>query len=139
MHIGCAMISRPTRFPHASQVNFRLPVSIYCGPAGERRNCHTSDISIGGFFAIDAQRVEPGDPVHVEFGPKKGDALHLDGLAVRANTQGAGLAFQGNSPATLEVLQALRQPDWDGGNLLDGVVKIAPPGTAKTISQAGCS
>jgi hypothetical protein len=39
---------------------------------------------------------------------------------------GAALEFVDNSPATLEVLEALLQPKWDGGSLLDGVLTIAP-------------
>ena len=66
------------------------------------------------------------DRVQVELAPNSGAKLHLDGRITRTTSNGAGLQSVGNSPATMEVLQALLSPDWDGGYLLDGVVKIAP-------------
>ena len=111
---------------HHQRIAYHLPVDIYCGPQEERRECKTRDIGLGGFFAVGATCVRENDKVHVELGPNDGDKLHLSGRVARISHGGAGLQFVGNSPATLEVLRALLVPDWDGGNLLDGVVKIAP-------------
>ena len=108
------------------RISCRLPVDLFCGNETKRLNCRTQDIGLGGMFAVGAQCLTGGDPVRVELAPDSGSLLHLDGRIIRTTTEGAGLQFVGNSPATIEVLQALLSPDWNGGLLLDGVIKIAP-------------
>lgn len=111
---------------HHQRITYRLPVDIFCGTRSDRPSYYTQDISLGGFFAVGVDCVREGDDVRVELGPRDGAKLHLGGRIARLAPNGVGLKFVGNSPATLEVLQALLAPDWDGGNLLDGVVRIAP-------------
>ena len=108
------------------RITCRLPVDLVCGKDLERLTCHTQDICIEGLFAAGAQCMRQEDDVRIQLGPSHGEKLHLDGRIARVNATGAGLEFVGNSPATMEVLKALLSPEWEGGLLLDGVVKIAP-------------
>lgn len=108
------------------RIAYRLAVDVFCGNETTRRQCHTQDIGIGGLFAIGGQCLEKGDDVQVELGPAGRGTLHLDGRVARVDVTGAGLEFVGNSAATIEVLKALIEPKWDGQNLLDGIVTIAP-------------
>ena len=93
----------------------RLPVNLFCDSDMTRLGCRTQDIGLGGMFAIGAQCLSVDDPIRVELAPDSGSRLHLDGRIIRITTDGAGLQFVDNSPATMEVLQALLLPDWDGG------------------------
>ncbi|MDJ0740994.1 MAG: PilZ domain-containing protein [Gammaproteobacteria bacterium] len=104
----------------------RLPVDLVCGDDMNRLTCYTQDIGVGGMFANGAQCMRPADRMRIELGPSHGEKLHLSGKIARVTSTGAALQFVGNSPATIEVLQALLSPAWDGGSLLDGVVRIAP-------------
>lgn len=108
------------------RISCRLPVNVFCDADMRRLGCRTEDIGLGGLFANGAQCLRIDQPVSVELAPNSGARLHIEGRIVRTTTDGAGLQFVDNSPATLEVLQALLTPDWDGGHVLDGVIKIAP-------------
>ena len=104
----------------------RLPVDLFCGADQRRLNCHTRNICLGGLFAEGAQCMQVGDRVRVELAPNSGARLQLDGRIARTTGDGAALRFVDNSPATMEILEALLSPDWQGGHLLDGVIKTAP-------------
>ena len=108
------------------RVNFRLPVSLFKQSAAEAQACFSHDIAYGGLFAEGARAFALGEPVHVVIAPDTGDPLHLDGRVARRCSNGVGCQFVGNSPASMEVLEALLSPTWDGENLLDGVVRFAP-------------
>lgn len=108
------------------RVNFRLPVNLFKQSATESQVCLSRDIGYGGLYAEGAQAFEQGESLRLVIAPDSGDALHLDGRVVRRSSSGIGCEFVGNSPASMEVLQALLSPTWDGENLLDGVVSFAP-------------
>jgi hypothetical protein len=108
------------------RIRCHLPVDLFCGNQPKRLICRSQNICLGGMFAVGAQCMRVDDPVHVELAPESGSTLHLEGRVARTTTDGAGLEFVDNSPATMEVLGALLSPNWDGGFLLDGVIKIAP-------------
>lgn len=108
------------------RIGFRLPVDLYCGEDDTRRVCFTRDIGLGGLFADGLRCLAPGDPVHIAISPGEHGRLDLDSKVTRVNDEGAALKFIDNSPASMEVLQALLTPDWSGGHLLDGVLRIAP-------------
>jgi hypothetical protein len=108
------------------RIAYRLAVEVYCDNKAKRQRCYTRDFGIGGLFAVGGECLRTDDEVSVELGPSRQGALHVEGRIARVSTEGAGVEFAGNSPATIEILQALLQPDWEGGNLLDGVITIAP-------------
>lgn len=108
------------------RIRCRLPVDLFCGNESKRLSCRSQNICLGGMFAAGAECMRVDDKVHVELAPESGAQVHLEARVARTTTEGAGLQFVGNSPATIEVLEALLSPNWDGGFLLDGVIKIAP-------------
>ncbi|MCB1774152.1 MAG: PilZ domain-containing protein [Gammaproteobacteria bacterium] len=108
------------------RIGYRLAVDVFCGNETTRRQCHTQDIGLGGLFAVGGQCLQREDEVQVELGPPGPGTLHLTGRVARVNANGAGVQFVGNSAATIEVLTALIEPKWDGQNLLDGIISIAP-------------
>lgn len=108
------------------RIAYRLAVDVYCDSEAKRQRCFTRDLGIGGLFAVGSECLRPDDPISVELAPAGRGALHVEGRIARVTSEGAGVAFSGNSPATIEVLQALLEPEWDGGSLLDGVITIAP-------------
>lgn len=108
------------------RVAFRLPVNLFKPSDTRAQACYSRDIGYGGIFAVGAGSCAEGEPLRIAIGPGNSDALHLDGRVVRTCSNGAGCEFVGNSPANMEVLQALLSPTWDGESLLEGVVKFAP-------------
>lgn len=108
------------------RIAYRLAVDLFCNEDPGGRQCHTRDIGLGGMFAEGGDCLKRNEAVRLELGPTGRGRLHLGARVNRVSTSGAALEFVDNSPATLEVLDALLQPKWDGGNLLDGVITIAP-------------
>ena len=108
------------------RVKHRLAVDLYCGHDAKLRHTHTYDIGLSGMFAVGVLCVRPGDEVRVSLGHKEAGALQLGARVSRVSLDGAGLEFVGNSPMAIELLRELLTPDWDGHDLLEGVMKIAP-------------
>jgi len=108
------------------RIPFRFAINLFGAAARQPEPCVSSNISRGGLFANGVVRFRDGEPVRLVIGADQSERLHLDARVAR--TDGAGLAceFVGNSPASLEVLDALLSPTWDGENLLDGVMRFAP-------------
>lgn len=108
------------------RIAFRMAVDLFRPQDANPQRCHTRDIAYGGLFAVGARDMAPGQTVRLAVGSDNGGGLHLDGRVVRVGGNGAGFQFVGNSPASLEVLRTMLTPNWDGENLLEGVVRMAP-------------
>lgn len=108
------------------RVAYRLAVDLYPGAASEAFHCHTLNIGLGGLFAEGVAGVRTGDNLKVALDRHEQAALELDGQVTRVTATGAGLAFYGNGPAALATLRELIEPDWDGHDLLEGVMKVGP-------------
>lgn len=108
------------------RIPFRLNVDLFRQADHSPQHCHTRDICFHGLFAVGAHDLRCDQPVRLAIGGQSQDRLHLDGRVVRCCSDGVGCIFVGNSPASLEVLQTLLTPKWDGENLLDGVLQMAP-------------
>lgn len=108
------------------RVDYRLAVDLYCADDGTQHHCYTQNIGLGGMYALGLLGVRPGASARVSFGREDQGALQILGLVTRVGADGAGLAFSGNVPTAINTLDELLQPDWDGENLLEGVMRIAP-------------
>lgn len=108
------------------RVSCRLPLEVCCGGADLHHSGRSRDISAGGLFAAGLGGLVPGSTAQVTLGPTASDRLHLTSRVSRTDSSGVALEFVDNSPASLEVLHALLDPVWDGGSLLEGIVRIAP-------------
>lgn len=108
------------------RVAYHLAVDLYRDRDGQPQRFETSDISQGGLFAIGALGLMPDDAVQVSLGQKERGALQLQATVARVSHNGAGVAFDGNGRKERELLAELLTPDWDGRNLLEGVVKMGP-------------
>ena len=109
---------------HHPRIPFRLTVDLFRPTDTAPQHCLTRDIGFGGLYALGAQNLTPDQSVRVAIGT--GGGLHLDGRITRIGSDGAACEFVGNSPASLEVLSTLLTPNWDGENLLEGIVAMAP-------------
>jgi hypothetical protein len=100
----------------------RLPVDVFAESETGRCRCEIRDVSYSGLFAVGTGNLRPGEKVRLAIGPRESGALHLDAVVSRVTPSGVAFAFEGNSPATLEVLDTLLNPHWDGVDLLQGVI-----------------
>lgn len=105
---------------------FRLGLNLFVGSAGQAQHCFSRNIGYDGLFAEGVRNLKQDDPVRIVVEVGDGEGLHLDGRVRQVAVDGVECEFAGNSPATLEVLDALLSPKWDGKNLLDGVIAFAP-------------
>jgi len=108
------------------RVAYRMPVDLYCGTEQKHRHCQTVDIGLGGLFAAGVLCVRPEDPVRIMLSRPDLGALQLDSRVARVTMAGAGLEFIKGAAAEFERLREFLTPNWDGENLLEGVVRIAP-------------
>ena len=109
------------------RIAYHLAVDVLCDrPNGRWRRSTTRDIGIGGAYAGGGLCLKPGEPIRVTLGRRNEGALQLRGRVARIDSGGAGLHFVDNSPGVVEMLTELLTPDWDGHDLLEGVMKIAP-------------
>lgn len=99
------------------------------------QNCWAQDIGTETLFAAGAFALREGDQVHLEINPSGRSGLHLNARVVALASDGAVCEYEGNSPASLEVLGALLSPTWDGESLLDGVLKFAPWGPREDLAS----
>lgn len=100
----------------------RLPVDIFAESESGRCRCTIRDVSYSGLFATGTSNLRPGDRGRLAVGPHESGALHLDAKVARVTSDGVAFEFEGNSPATMEVLDTLINPYWDGVDLLQGVI-----------------
>ena len=107
---------------------FRFALNLFRSNDRQSVTCVSHDICRGGLFAAGVHGFRENEPVRVVIGPDRADALHLNARVVRTENHGLACEFVDNSPASLEVLDALLTPTWDGENLLDGVMRFAPWG-----------
>lgn len=105
---------------------FRLGLILFSETDQHPQHCFSRDIGYDGLFAEGTQNLKEGDALRIVIDIGNGEGLHLDGRVSHITSDGAECEFAGNSPATLEVLDALLSPKWDGKNLLDGVITFAP-------------
>lgn len=105
---------------------FRLGVNLFSDSDRRPQHCYSRDIGYDGLFAVGARHLKHDDPVRIVVEVGDGEGLHLDARVIRVEGDGVDCEFAGNSPATLEVLDALLSPKWDGQNLLEGVITFAP-------------
>jgi hypothetical protein len=108
------------------RIPFRFAVELFGAADRQPEHCISSNISRGGMFVDGTVRLHEEEPLRVVLGADRSEQLHLDAWVVRTNASGLACEFVGNSPATMEVLEALLAPTWDGENLLDGVMRFAP-------------
>ena len=108
------------------RIPFRFAVDLIGADARQPEPCVSSDISLSGLCARGVVRFRPGESVRVVIGADQSERLHLDARVTRSDGRGTACEVVGNSPASLEVLEALLSPTWDGENLLDGVMRFAP-------------
>ena len=113
------------RYPRLA---FRSVLHLFRPTDRHPYECVSHDIGFGGLCAQGACGYRVGEPLSVVIGADQADGLHLDARVVRSDSRGIACEFVGNSPASLEVLEALLMPTWDGERLLDGVVRFAPWG-----------
>ena len=106
----------------------RLAVDLCIWPEETPCQCRTLDIGLGGLFLTGAPSLRPEQPLSVTFGrrERESEQLQMNARIVRVTAEGAGCAFAEHGQQTMLMLKALLTPDWDGKNLLDGVMKIAP-------------
>ena len=114
---------------HESRQHPRIPcrmaVDIFDAYGAAPRSCPTRDIALGGIFAVGICDLPIGRHVHVALAADgNGSGLHLEGEVTRLGSDGAALAFRGNSAASMEVLNTMLSPKWDGENLLEGVTSM---------------
>lgn len=111
--------------PH-QRLPFRLALNLFTDSERHPQQCVSRDIGYDGLFAMGARNLKPNDSVRLSVEVGHGESLHLDGRVSQVAVDGVECEFAGNSPATLEVLDALLSPKWDGRNLLEGVMTFAP-------------
>jgi hypothetical protein len=109
------------------RISYQMMVEVFDDHSDRPpRNLRTRDVGLGGVYLVGAGDMAPGSNVHVAIADHGDGGLHLEGRVVRTGHDGAALQFEGNSAASMEVLSTLLAPKWDGENLLDGVVSMAP-------------
>lgn len=108
------------------RIAFRHDVDIYCTRQSSARHCWISNLSLGGVYANDAVWLRPGETLRIALGRPERHDLVIEGTVVHQGSGGAGVAFDVAHPEQQARLRAMLTPGWDGENLLDGVVEMAP-------------
>ena len=107
------------------RLGFHFTVGLSKRPEIRMQRCSSLDISLGGLFAEGANGLTPNQPVSLAIDLGQ-DELHLNGRVVRVCPNGVGCRFTDSDSSSVERLQKLLTPDWDGGNLLEAVLRTAP-------------
>lgn len=118
-----------------NRIGLRVPLGVYCDNEATRHACHTRDICIGGLFAEGLPCAHSTAAARIQMVLPDETELILSARVARATPQGAGMQFHGNEDTQLRKLEALLTPDWQGSDLLEGVVSIAPWYTAADLAD----
>jgi hypothetical protein len=108
------------------RIPFRMLVDVYDESTTQPSTYQTRDIGLDGLFALKMLGRRPGQRIHLSLGGPHRNGLHLNAEVSELTADGAAIVFVDNSAATLEMLETLLAPKWDGNNLLEGVVGMAP-------------
>lgn len=104
----------------------RHPIELYCEARQQTISCHAENISAGGMLVAGAACMRTGDDLRINLQSQAASPLTLKGRVTRHNGSNCAVAFVDLAPATSRQLQELLTPHWDGHDLLEGVITIAP-------------
>lgn len=108
------------------RIKYKLEIDLFSERKARHRQCYTQNICNNGMFVVGVLCLRPGDTVNVALGDREKGALELDCIVNRVALDGVGVNFIGNSAKKMKLLRELLTPDWDGQNLWDGMIKLAP-------------
>ena len=108
------------------RITCRLTVDLICDSDMSRYRGRTRDIGMSGLFVTAATSLKINAIVFVELILHSGDRRRLKSRVARIESNGVALEFIESNQATTRGLQALLSPEWSGGSILEGVLKIAP-------------
>jgi hypothetical protein len=108
------------------RIKYKLEIDLFCERKGSNRQCYTHNVCNDGMFVVGVLCLRPGDTVNVALGDRDKGALELDCIVNRVTLDGVGVKFTGNSAQKMAMLRELLTPEWDGRNLWDGMIKLAP-------------
>lgn len=108
-----------------AQVPYRSTVDVFCSSQGVHRRCRTVSIGLDGLFVIGSPALRPQADVTVTIHDPHQDDLQIRCKVTAVTLDGVRLGFDNPSPATLERLEALIGPTWNGKDLLEGVLTLA--------------
>ena len=109
-----------------TRIHHRLPIELHCEERQQLIPCHTENICAGGMLVSGASCMRKGDEVRISLKPEGCAPLTLKGRVIRQTGDHCALTFVDVSPATSRQLHKLLTPHWDGHDLLEGVITIAP-------------
>ena len=110
-----------------ARVAYQHYVDVYCNGQSLPRRCWISNLSLGGLYANNAAWVRPGQTLRIALGRPERHDLVIEGTVIHQNSNGdTGIAFDVAHPEQQARLRAVLVPGWDGENLLDGIVEMAP-------------
>ncbi|MCG7975028.1 MAG: PilZ domain-containing protein [Candidatus Thiodiazotropha taylori] len=104
---------------------------------GVSQNRIISDISQSGLFANAMSGAKLNDHYRVLFRrPGQIESMQLNAQVTRIDSHGSALAFRQLDPQESRFLSELTKPNWDGKDLLEGVIKHGV--LENTTSFASC-
>ncbi len=108
------------------RISHQYPIELHCKEKQEKVFCRTRNISAGGMLVSGAACVQPGDELRINMNASEASPLTLKGHVIRRNGNTCVISFVDLHPTTSQRLQDLLSPHWDGHDLLEGVITIAP-------------
>lgn len=106
------------------RVVYAVPARLACRSWHGSTNCRIRDIGMGGLYALSPSRAPVDTQVELLF-RVGADDLVVSGRVQRSDLDGVAIKFDSLSAAQSAVLEQLIWPDWDGHNLMEGVLLLA--------------
>ena len=107
------------------RVKVRLVVDLYCVERDQHRKCRVSNIGLDGMFVVGLPCFKNDQKVRATFGRSEGGALCLPCRVSQIALDGADLKFDNPSAQQIEELREIIYPQWNGLNLLEGVLILS--------------
>lgn len=121
---------------HSSSNNrHRLTGHFHCQKNGRRYHCQATDIDEFGLSITGISCLQTNDIFTLDLGTHTNKNLYLTCKVVRVNPSSFDLKFENCSAKNLDALKQAINQEWDGKNILEGIIKFGPVQPHNTLSE----
>ena len=108
-----------------NQIPCRVLVDLYCPHKQIHKSARTLSIGQHSLFIVGIPCLRPNAEVIVSFGNPADTILQIPCQVGLVTMEGVVLNYQEHDPRSINLLQRIIWPTWDGHNILEGLLALA--------------
>lgn len=108
-----------------AQVPYHTTVDLFCPEQGVHHTCRTASMGLDGLWVVGSLPLRTNNAVTVSIDDPRRGALQMPCRVTGFTADGIRLDFENPSPASLDRLETIVGPKWNGDDLLEGVLALS--------------